>query len=113
MKKIKYRLKKGYGKHYAHRKMYQAGDVIIATADELRGAMDKFEPLEETPSPPEPETGLFIKKVKGGYNVINGASGKKLNDEPLHKDAADAMALESEGADVDPDETKDNESDGT
>lgn len=92
MKKIKYRLKQGYGSHRMNGKRYVAGDVIKTNADELRGALDKFESLEDEPKLPEPSTGLHVEKVEGGFNVVNSENGNVLNDEPLKKKEADAMA---------------------
>lgn len=117
MKKIMYRLKQGCGSHRMNGKMYVAGDMIKTNSEELRGAIDKFKQMEETPSLPKPEAGLSAVKVKDGFDVVNDATGKVLNDKPLNQNEASAMAY-----DVNPDEEearaafeseeKDNASDG-
>jgi len=95
MKKIKYRLKQGYGSHRVGGKTYVAGEVIVTNEEELSGALDKFEPLEDPPPLPQPVAGLYSEQCEGGYNVINSATGKKINDEPLDQKTAESMAMKS------------------
>jgi len=74
---------------------YQKGDVIEAIADELKPFMDKFE-LVGPPDPPpkmaNPSKSLkAIHKGGGRWNVINTESGKKINQNLLSRDEAQAL----------------------
>ena len=108
MEKIKYKLKKGYGSHRMHGKTYVSGDVVKTNAEELRGALDKFEQLEPTPSLPEPVAGMTVVETDGGYDVVNDVSGKTLNDEPLHQHEAEAIGTIADDGEPMTPETKKN-----
>lgn len=95
MKKIRYRLKQGCGSHTMRGNVYVAGDIIETNADELRGVLDKFEQLEPTPSQSELTVGLRIEQCEGGFNLVNSVTDEKINDEPLHQDVAEVMAMKT------------------
>lgn len=92
---MKFKLKKGYGSHRAGGVTYRSGDIIDTTRDALGGAIDKFEAMEADSPPEQPTVGLHIVKVVGGFNVVNGVSGKALNDKPLLKGVATSMLNEA------------------
>jgi len=102
-----FKLKTGMGKHRIRRDgrmaVLKPGDEIDCEKHELGGAIYKFEQLEPDPSPPEPSMGLrAVHRGFGKWDVINEASGVKINDKPLTKGEAREMALS-----LPPDEEKD------
>ena len=93
MHRIKYRLKSGYGSHTVAGVVYVSGSIIEATVDELGGALDKFEPMEPIPDPPQPNAGLKVVSTGDDkYDVVNEASGDALNDESLSLQEATSIA---------------------
>lgn len=91
------------GKHYLMRRgklrRYVAGDIIEAEEWEVNGFTDsetRFVPLD----PPEPVIVADSMRIKhkgaGWYDVINPATGEKLNDAGLRKEDAEAMVGQKE-----------------
>lgn len=94
---IRFRLKPGYGKHYTttdgKRVVLRAGDEIRCEPEDLGNARDKFEQLEPMPPPAQPKIGLkAVHRGGGRYDVINEATGTKINDKPLKKGEAEQLA---------------------
>lgn len=117
----RFRMKDKVGPHrHIDGKWYEPGNVLVCEEHEIRGARDKFEMIEEpertksTPQePPEedkeiepgPEAegkemeeeendsvGLVLQHKGGGrYNVVNPATGDKINDEYLTKTDAESL----------------------
>jgi hypothetical protein len=105
-RKHTFKLKKGHGVHYFKRTLSEknkktrlepitAGKTVECYVEELGGALNKFEcltsvdPKAESEQYPETEQGLIAQRTgQGKYNVINQATGEKLNTEPLSKVAA-------------------------
>ncbi len=96
----KYKLKDGVGTHYMRRSgllvKVKQGEVVACTQQELGGAKDKFErigPEPESPPLPKPITGLrLVERAGGWFDVINEATGEKINDTAVREDAAYALA---------------------
>lgn len=93
-----FKLKIGMGKHRIRRDgrmvVLKPGDEIDCQKHELGGAIRKFEQMEPDPPPPKPTTGLkAVHRAFGKWDVINEATGVKINDNPLSKGEAQAMAL--------------------
>jgi hypothetical protein len=100
-KKEKPRWKKrmGTGPHImADGTVVKCGETIRAWPEEIRGAIDKFEPVDYIlpedggmPGPPTPESTLrLVHRGKGRYNVVD-QNGNAINDKPMSKE--DAMSL--------------------
>ncbi len=89
------------GKHYMKRNgqmvVIAAGAVVEAEDYELGGAKDKFErldpvPPEETQPQKPPAEGLVMKhKGSGKWDVINSATGEKINDKLLTREEAETL----------------------
>lgn len=93
-----FKLKAGMGKHRIRRDgrmvVLKPGDEIDCERDELGGAIDKFEQLEPDPPPPEPKLGLkAVHRGAGKWDVVNEATGVKINDKLLTKEEAQELAL--------------------
>ena len=91
-----FKLKTGMGKHYIRRKgqmvMLKPGDGIDCEKYELGGAIFKFKQLEPDPPPPEPKLGLkAVHRGAGKWDVVNEATGVKINDNLLTKEEAQGM----------------------
>lgn len=84
-----YRMKKGMGPHSMKLKgkkiTLHPGDEVRCEPEDIGGILDrKFEALEAPPPEPSPERGLVIKpREDGKCDVINEATGNKINDDPL------------------------------
>jgi hypothetical protein len=76
----------------------QNGDIIEAWPEEIRGALDKFEPITYivsedggVPTAPTPESTLKIVHRGGGkYNVVD-QNGNAVNDRLLSKEDAENL----------------------
>ena len=93
-----FKLKTDMGKHYIRRDgrmvMLKPGDKIDCEKYELGGAIKKFEQLEPDPPPPEPKLGLrAVHRGAGKWDVVNEATGVKINNELLTKEEARELAL--------------------
>ena len=115
-----FKMKKKVGPHLFNGEWIRPGMTINCDAEEIARVMDKFEevrtpaPEPETPEPEDieeeetseeaekdeaeeeeetsEEEGLVLKhKGRGKYDVINSASGKVINDEPLTKKEAEKL----------------------
>ena len=88
------------GKHYfrqgGKRICVRPGEIVEAEADELGSTISTYkclDPQPPKPSEPEPTQRLFAKHAGGGrYNVINEATGKRINDVTLSKEEAQSLA---------------------
>lgn len=95
---ILFRMKAGMGEHYIRRHgqmvCLRSGDQIRCEPHELGSAIRKFDQLEPDPPPPQPKVGLkAVHRGFGKWDVINQATGAKINDQPLSKQ--EAKELES------------------
>jgi len=93
-----FKLKAGMGKHHIRRTgrmvVLKPGDKIDCEKYELGGAIFKFEQLEPDPPPPEPKLGLkAVHRGAGKWDVLNEATGVKINDGLLTKEEAQELAL--------------------
>lgn len=102
---VLYRMKKDVGRHHLRGmgsdRVLSPGDEIRCEPEDLGGVLDKFEVIEPDTSPPEPEAeptvGLVVvprddQDEDAGFDVINGTTGQRLNDESLTEEEADALA---------------------
>ena len=109
---IRFRMKRGMGKHYRRQRgemvCVRPGDEIVCDPDELGNAKFKFEQLDPTPPPPEPNVGLkLVHKGGGWYDVVNEVSGQKINDELLKKnEALELVRKYEEGTETGPETTE-------
>lgn len=93
-----YRMKKGVGPHSMKLKgkniTLHPGDEIRCGPEDIGGALNlKFDALEAPPPEPFPKIGLVVKpREDGKCDVINEATGNKINDEPLTPKEAEQMA---------------------
>lgn len=93
-----YRMKKGVGPHSMKLKgkniTLRSGDEVRCDPEDIGGALNlKFDALEPPPPEPSPERGLVVESRKDGKcDVINEATGNKINDEPLTPKEAEQMA---------------------
>lgn len=102
----RFQLKKGYGKHLyknvsvsgkENTRILREGDIVDCNEHELGGALDKFTRLDPEEKKLKDIAQAKLKAVKikegkknaGKYWIINEASGKKLNKEPLSKKEAE------------------------
>lgn len=97
----RFRMKQGVGAHHLpSRQVVRPGDVIDVPDYQIAGALDKFDRLDSAPPSPEeqlPTTGLrAVHKGHGKYDVVNMTTGATINDEPLSKSDATAMAARPE-----------------
>jgi hypothetical protein len=93
---IRFRLKPGHGKHYASvdgkKTVLRPGDVICCEPAELGGAIGKFEQLDPDPPPAAPEIGLcVVNRDDGLCDVVNEATGEKINDAPMTPEEASSL----------------------
>lgn len=85
-----------HGAFYHKGNVYRVGDVVEIDHYVIRHFRDQFEPLKpEDAEPPEPEPEVRLHPVHvmaGWYDVINEATGRKINDKRLRKEDAYALA---------------------
>lgn len=74
-----------------HMKKMKPGDIIECHPDYLRKHIELFDRLDPEPPPPKPKYELKMVACEGGWNVINQASGKPINNVPLSEKDATAM----------------------
>lgn len=99
--KSKFKLKRNVGSHWYHKQKYNPGDRIDMYEHEAKKIMHKLERLDKSPEDKlmEAESGFAIMHLGDGeYNVVNDASGKAINDEPLT--LKEARALAGDGAEI-------------
>lgn len=119
-----YRLRNGYGKHILpkdctdisirgkeNERIAISGDVLICKPSRIAPFLDKFKRIDLLPEYNPPPQREFKKEHKGGgrYNVINIASGEKLNDVYLSKDEANELIVNELEVKEEDSEEKDNE----
>jgi hypothetical protein len=100
--RIRFRLKKRTASHrYTNADgemvVMQPGDIIECEPDKLKYFMDKFEQLDPDPPLPVPVVGLTMERASeepNQWNVINEATGKRINDIPLGLRDAQALVRE-------------------
>lgn len=103
-----YRLRRGYGKHIIpkgctdisikgkdNERIAVSGDILTCLPSRIAPFLDKFERIDLLPEYSPPPQKELKKEHKGGgrYNVINVASGEKLNDVYLSKEEANEMIV--------------------
>lgn len=98
-------------------RVVRPGDIIECEKSRLAGVLDKFEQLdpETETSDLKPNAGLKAVKRPGGnftgYDVINTATGKAINSEPLKKAEAQALVEQGIGDGGDGDDSSGGDSD--
>lgn len=115
MGKLRYRVKPNTGKHTyfdddGSRVTVKPGEIVSLKPEVARPFLYKLDLLDPMPSPQMPSIGLRLERTPGGernqWDVVNEATGKAINDEPLTaNDARSLMAakkkeLEEEVGDV-------------
>lgn len=101
-----FEMKPGHGKHDfrhrdGHRELLVAGGRVECDPEELGGALNKFVRLDPELPRELPKEGLKIIHRGGGwFDVINSATGKRLNDEALRKGDAYGLIMDVTGVDA-------------
>lgn len=102
-----YRLKPKHGTHWfrdlnGKERPIKAGEILECEEWQIRNVLNRFDVVEPSPPPPEPNVGLKVHH-RGGpwYDVVNEATGKPINTKPLRKAQAqeivdDAPIMEME-----------------
>jgi hypothetical protein len=101
-----YEMKPGQGDHDhrfpdGHREVIRPGDRITCEPEELGGALNKFVRLDPELPRELPKVGLKIVHRGGGwFDVINGATSERINDEALRKSDAYSLIMDVTGVDA-------------
>lgn len=100
----RYRLKSGklIVRTGGKKTVYRKGQIVTLDPLQAKPFLDTLEQLDPDPPAPQPKAGLKAVHVGAGkYNVVNEATGKKINDKLLTKEAAAAL-VEAETPEIDP-----------
>jgi hypothetical protein len=99
--KMRFRLKRGkysYQDTDGNAVVKHAGDIVECEPEKLKFFMDKFEQVDPDPPLPAPPVGLTMARASeepNQWNVINEATGKRINDIPLGLRDAQALVREN------------------
>lgn len=91
---MKFQMKQGVGKHTMTLAgkdiILKPGDTVDCTAEQLGGAIDKFEQIDSEISPKSQFK--IVSRAPGFYDVIHPITGAAINTKALRKADAEALA---------------------